>query len=290
MVFKPTQILLMVMLFIQIQADRLFQQELLTVPKADKYQTMDFSTEEVKESPPEKSDIEKLKESLEEREEREAELKQVQERAEAKIQKHREELDRAEAELKEHTTKLEAVKTDIRSLKPLTSKLQKLQTQHDTELSKTRQLIDEVSRDLKPLKPKLDEVDYKRSLFETTTTGKFKSIKSEVKAELLTEVRRDIQAEILPFQGHMKKEFEETVCQLRDEMERKMSDMQCKMLQQFVSITNDQCQKIDELRREVLSDRQRLDNYDRRQQNWEFAREIVRELREKPGGRQEDQA
>lgn len=258
----------------------MFQQEHLPAPKPDKYDP----SLEVKESPPEKSDIEKLKESLQEREEREAELKQALERAGAEIQKYREELDRAEAEIQKYRDELETVKIDIKQLKPLTSKLQNLKTEHDKELSKTRDLIDEVSKDLKP---KLKEVDLKRSMFETTTTNRFTTVKAEVKTAVLSEVRKDFYTQMLSFQQNMKEEFEKTVRQLEDRMKTEMSEMQCAMLQQFVSITNDQSQKIDELRREVLSHRQRLDDYDRRQQNWEFARDIVRELREKPGDRQE---
>ena len=226
------------------------QQKLLPVLEDEKV---------VEESPPEKSDLEKLQESLHEREKREAELQQALKRIEDEMQKQGNKLEKDTAEIEKHRVDLDAVRSDLKPLKPLTNKIKDLNTQ----LSETQRLIDETSKDLKR---KLQEEVRKRSLFETTTKSKFQSVKSEVKSDVLSEVRRDLQAEIPPFQRHMKEEFEKTVCQLRDEMEKKMFDMHCKMLQQFVSTT-------EELRREVLSLRQKVEEYDRRQVIMEGLRE-----------------
>ena len=191
--------------------------------EVDKDKSMDTSSkEDIKESPPEKSDIEKLQESLQEREEREASLMQAVEIAETKIQRY-------EAEL-------ETVKTELENLKVQVNKdVSKLQaSQNKFEKEKTPLLIHQASKDLQQ---KLSDEKIKRLEFQESTTNQLaqdkidiksvksdvRSVKSEVKSEVISQTKTHIEAQIPRLQDHMGKMLDATVCQLRGEMEEKLS-------------------------------------------------------------------
>lgn len=200
---------------------RHFQQEVLP----DKDQSMDTSSkEDVKESPPEKSDIEKLQESLQEREEREASLMQAVEIAETKIQRY-------EAEL-------ETVKTELENLKAKVSKdvpkLQASQHKLEKEKEKTPILIHQASKDLQQM---LSDEKIQRLEFQESTTNQLaqdridiksvksevRLVKSEVKSEVISQTKTHVQAEVPQLQDHMGKMLDATMGQLRGEMEQKLS-------------------------------------------------------------------
>ena len=202
---------------------RLFQRDFLPALEADKDES------EVEESPPEKSDIEKLQESLQEREEREAELKQALEKAEAEIQEYRSELEAMNKELQILNEKVTEKSRDLRKINATVN-------QHSSDIEKTPLLIDQASKDLKM---KLQEEDNRRSLFQETTNRKFvqvqssiKTVKADVESDVTSKVETHIKAQIPQLQQHMKEELEKTAQQLRDERKKEMSDMRCEVLRQ----------------------------------------------------------
>ena len=183
------------------------------------------SKEEVEESPPEKSDIEKLQEKLQEREEKEAELQQALELAETDMRKNR-------AELESVKTEVESVKAKLQELKgKVTDKIRELSSlkgtvnQHTSDIEKTPLLIEQASKDLKI---RLQEEENRRSVFQENTTKKFGLVQSNIKSEVKTFVN----AQIPGLQQHMKEELEKTAQQLRDERKKEISDMRFEVLRQ----------------------------------------------------------
>ena len=182
----------------------------------------------VEESPPEKSDLEKLQESLQEREEREASLMQAVEIAETKIQRY-------EAEL-------ETVKTELENLKAKVSKdvpkLQASQHKLEKEKEKTPILIHQASKDLQQM---LSDEKIQRLEFQESTTNQLaqdridiksvksevrlvkSEVKSEIKSEVKSQTKTHVQAEVPQLQDHMGKMLDATMGQLRGEMEEKLS-------------------------------------------------------------------
>lgn len=203
---------------------RLFQREPLPLSEADTVQgpdskPSDCPTEEAEEIQPEKSDIEKLQESLQEREEKEVALKQSLEQAETELQNQRSELERVKQELQEVQGKLRDKGNDIR-------KLQAVVNQHKFELEKTPlSTLDQASRDLKQ---KLIDEGSKRAESQQYTMRQLGRIQTTLKSE----VKTHIQAQIPELQFHMKEVLDATVHQLRDEMERKLSDMRSEVREQ----------------------------------------------------------
>ena len=178
----------------------------------------------VEESPPEKSDLEKLQESLQEREEREASLMQAVEIAETKIQRY-------EAEL-------ETVKTELENLKAKVSKdvpkLQASQNNLEKEKEKTPILIHQASKDLQQM---LSDEKIQRLEFQESTTNQLaqdridiksvksevRLVKSEIKSEVKSQTKTHVQAEVPQLQDRMGKMLDATMGQLRGEMKEKLS-------------------------------------------------------------------
>ena len=196
---------------------RLFQRGPLPVSESDTVQGLDSKpsdcpTEEVEDIPPEKSEIEKLQESLQERDKREAALKQSLEQAEIEIENHK-------SQLQEMQGKLRDKGNDIRNL-------QSVVKQHKCELEKTPlSALDQASKDLKQ---KLIDEGSRRAESHQYTMRQLGRVQTNLKSEVKTHV----QAQIPELQLHMKEEMDAAVRQLRGEMERKLSDMRSEVLRQ----------------------------------------------------------
>lgn len=209
---------------------RLFQREPLPVSEADTVQgpdskPSDCPTEEAEEIQPEKSDIEKLQESLQEREEKEVALKQSLEQAETELQNQR-------SELQNQRSELERVKQELQGkLKDKGNDIRKLRAdvnQHKFELEKTPlSTLDQASRDLKQ---KLIDEGSKRAESQQYMMRQLVRIQTTIKSE----VDKHTEAQIPELQRHMKEVLDATVHQLRDEMERKLSEMRSEVLRQHL--------------------------------------------------------
>ena len=203
----------------------------LPAPEADTHKTKDTKSSDLEEQLlPKESDIEKLQESLRQREEREADLQEALEIADTEIQKYRAELEAVKTELEVVKNKLQdlkgKVKEDLHNIKATVSR-------HSYDAEKTPLLIDRTSKDLKM---KLQEEESRRSLFQETTNKRFvqvqssiKAVKSDVESEVTSKVETHIKAQIPQLQDYMNQEWEKRMHQLRDEMEKKMSEMERKM-------------------------------------------------------------
>lgn len=178
----------------------------------------DHSKQEAKKSPPEKSDIEKLKESLQEREEKEADLKQALKIAETERQQYRTELDAMKTELETVKNRLQELSKKISEKSKDITSLKGAVSQHSSD-------IIQVSKDLTT--KSLEEA--KRSLVsQENTTKRIGQVQSSIKSE----IRTHMQAQIPVLQ-------KELAQQLRDErktemsaMKKEMSDVQCEVLKQ----------------------------------------------------------
>ena len=253
------------------------QGRLLPAQEPDIHESSDHSKEEVEESPPEKSDIEKLQESVQEMEVKEAHLKKSLERAGDEIQQYKAELDTVKTELQYLKVKFAEKSKDLQNVRTAVDK-------HKSELGRTPRLIRQASRDLVQ-KFQKDTSDC--LLFQESTKKDFaqvqlriKSVKSEVESKLTRTLETQLQAKIPELQHDMKEELDKNMQQLRDEVKREMSDMRCEVMKQLMSATNEQSRRIDKCTDELSTLRHKLEEYDRRQQKWE----IVRELQEKSGG------
>lgn len=204
----------------------MFQQQPLPAREAVKDQSMDTaSKEEVEESPPEKSDIEKLQEKLSEREEREAELKQALKLAEIDMRKNREELETVKTEVENVNAKLQELKGKVTEKTKEIWSLKSTVNQHSSDIEKNPLLIEQASKDLKI---KLQEEENRRSVFQENTTKKFGQVQSNIRSEVKTHMK----AQIPELQHNMKEELEKTAQQLRDEMKKELSEMRCEVLRQ----------------------------------------------------------
>ena len=199
----------------------MFQQQPLPAREAVKDQSMDTASK-VEESPPEKSDIEKLQEKLSEREEREAELKQALKLAEIDMQKNREELETVKTEV---NAKLQELKGKVTEKTKEIWSLKGTVNQHSSDIEKNPLLIEQASKDLKI---KLQEEENRRSVFQENTTKKFGLVQSNIKSE----VKTHMEARIPELENHLKKELEKTAQQLRDEMKKELLQMRCEVLRQ----------------------------------------------------------
>lgn len=201
---------------------RLFQHKSVPEPE-EMNETMDVSSdhskEEAKEPPPEKSDIEKLKESLQEREEKEADLKQALEVAETEIQQHRAELDAMKTELETVKNKLQETNkkvTEIRSRDIWN--LKGTVSQHSSD-------IDRVSNDLKT---KSLEEENKRLVSQENTTKRIGQVQSSIKSE----IRTHMQSQIPEHKKELAQQLRVERTTEMAEMKREMLDMQREVLKQ----------------------------------------------------------
>ena len=186
-------------------------QELDTYTNQGMDESSNHSREELEESSPEKSDVEKLQESIQEIEKNETDLKRNLERAGGEIQKYKEELETVKSELHGLKVMVEEKSKALRNLKATVD-------QHKSELDKTPMLINQASQDLKL---KFQEEKSNRSQLQVNTSKRFaqvqssiQSVKSEVDSELPPKLETQIQAKIPELQLYMKEELEKNMQQL----------------------------------------------------------------------------
>ena len=201
---------------------RLFQHK--SVPEPEEMdETMaipsDHSKEEAKESPPEKSDIDKLKESLQEREEKEADLKQALEIAETEIQQHRAELDDLKTELQTVKNKLQEINKKVTEIKSRDIwNLKSTVSQHSSD-------IERFSNDLKT---RSLEEENKRLVSQQSTTKQIGEVQSSIKSE----IRKHMQSQIPEHKKELAQQLRVERKTEMGEMKREMLDMQREVLKQ----------------------------------------------------------
>ena len=219
----------------------------LPPPDSDTHKSKDTKSSDSEEPLPKESDIEKLQESLRQREEREATLQRALEVAKTEIQNYRADLVAVKNELHTANSKIRELELKVLGNNERMHKVQAIVSQHSSELEMTPQLIDEASI---KLKIKLKEEERKRLSLQASMASQLgkvqldiksdiksdiESAKVEVESKVTSQVETQIKAQIPEVQSlwYMKEELEKTMQQLRDEMEKKMYEMERKMSDKF---------------------------------------------------------